>query len=421
MTTGEPPLGTVVYVLLDFPVPSERFIEREVRALRQLGLSIHILTLRPATGAGTAADPQGLPIWRQPPWWDPQLWIRALRASLKRPSATLRLLGLASAVGSREGAWGRLRALRWAPAALDFAHRLRRHRAVLIHAHFASAPATVALLLAWWMNLPWGFSSHASDIYAEAAHLSLKARRANHVTACSEVLAEDIQRRLPGDLCSRVHTVHHGLDLQRWQRAEPPALHVAEPLILGVGRFEPKKGFAVLIEACAQLRDAGFRFRCELIGAGTQEPHLAQRIAVRRLDAQVLIRPWLSPQLLRQAYTHAAVLAVPSVIAADGNRDNIPNVLLEALACEIPVVASALPGIARILQPSQAARLVEPGDPSALARAIREICSDDDLSRRLRVHGRRLVEEHFDQAVNVRCLHDLFAQSASRGAIGTAG
>ena len=415
MKTRQPPAGTVVYVVLDFPIPSERFVEREIRSLRQLGVAIRVVTLRAASHAGLAGALPGIDIRRRPSWCNPRLWISALLAAVQKPAATLRLLTAAWAVGIREGGRGRMSGLRWAVLALYFARGLRRHQVALIHAHFASAPATVGLLLAGWMQRPWGFSCHASDIYAETNHLAFKARRANQVIACSQVLADDIRRRLPAELHRRVHTVHHGLDLDKWQRAEAPPGVAAEPLILGVGRFVPKKGFAVLVEACAVLRDEGFRFRCELIGAGPEEPSLARRIATLSLAARIRIMPWCPPSALRQAYARASVLAVPSVIAADGNRDNIPNAMLEALACEVPVVASALPAVEQILSSSHAGRLAPPGDPKALAAAIREVCSDIELSRRLRENGRQLVEEQFDQTANARQLCEIFSHSRSRG------
>ncbi len=408
------PALNVVYVLLDFPIRSERFIAREIHTLRQLGVAIRVLTLNANRAGGAVAKSGGVQVWRRPSWSSPRLWAPALRLLVQRPAAGLRLARLAWAIGRREGAWGRLGALRWVILALYFGSGLRRDRPALIHAHFASTPATLALLLASWLELPWGFSCHASDIYAETVHLALKARRADHVIACSEVLAEDVRSRLPSQLHPRIHTVHHGLNLETWRSGETRRASEAVPLILAAGRFEPKKGFETLVDACALMRDDGFRFRCELIGTGREASRLAQRIAARRLEPLLRIVPWRSPAELRKTYAHAALLAVPSVIAADGNRDNIPNVLVEALACGLPVVASALPAIECLLSTAHAGRLVQPGNPSALAQAIRGVVSDTELTGRLRNNGRRLVEERFDQVANAKRLLSLFAQSSSR-------
>jgi len=406
--------GPVVYVLQDFPIPSERFVEREIRALLRLRVKIHILTLRAASSK--VEEVEGIDIWRRPTGWQPQLWLPALRDLLLQPMAVLKLFRLAWRTGAGGGLRGRCRALRQALHALYYAPALHRHPSVLIHAHFASAPATLALLLATWTNLPWGFSCHASDIYAETGDLPHKVRSANHVLACSEVLAKDIRQRLPCELHGRVHTVHHGLDLAVWH---PPA-PLAEgeggevPLILAVGRFEPKKGFSVLLEACALLRGAGFCFHCELIGAGGEEVRLRSKIATLKLANHVLVVSWCDAADLRRAYSRAAVLAVPSVIAADGDRDNIPNVVLEALACEAPIVASALPALARILGPPLAARLVPPGEPEPLAQALREVCCEPSLAQRLRRGGSELVRKRFDLSNGSRSILKHFVPHQAR-------
>ncbi len=406
----------VVYVLADFPVRSERFVVREIAALHELGVGLRLLTMRPGPGAETAAPEKGPELWRRPPWWSLGLWIPAIGAALRRPRTALRLLTLARAAGTNGRGWRRARAVRLTVLALCFASRLRRHPPDVVHAHFASAPATLGLLIAAWLERPWGFSVHAHDLYAEPIDLPFKVRHANCVLACSEAAADDLRRRLPRELHPRVHTVHHGLDLETWRR-RADAGSDGVPLILGVGRLEPKKGFEHLVDACAILRDEGLRFCCELIGAGREHPRLARRIARLGLHAHVRILPWRPTHFLRQDYARAAVLAVPSVIAEDGDRDNIPNVVVEALACEVPIVASALPALRRLLEPAGSARLVHPGDPRALATGLHEVVTDRELSRMLRVNGRRLATERFDPLANGRRLRELLARSSAEGAV----
>jgi glycosyltransferase involved in cell wall biosynthesis len=282
----------------------------------------------------------------------------------------------------------------------------------LLHAHFGSAPATVALLLSYWLRCPFGFSVHARDLYAERNALAGKARRASHVISCSEVAAEDLRSRLPAELRSRVELHHHGLDLELWQPRHGANERTDEALILAVGRFEAKKGFAHLVDACAVLARDGFRFRCELIGAGREERRLARRIRRRGLEDRVRIVAWYSPPRLREHYATASVLAVPSVIDADGDRDGIPNVLIEALACGVPVVASSIASLERLLGPARAARLTPPGDGDALAHALRQVCTDAVLARSLAENGRRLVEARFDLRRNARELRARLARSA---------
>ncbi len=163
----------VVYILLDFPIRSERFIAREIRALQQLGVGVRVVTLRARAGDDTAEPVAGLDLWRPPPWWSLRLWVAALLAATGRPMATIRLISVAWALGGKEGRRGRSRALRLAVLALYFVRGLNQHPPPVIHGHFASAPATLALLIASWSALPWGFSCHASDVYAEPVDLRI--------------------------------------------------------------------------------------------------------------------------------------------------------------------------------------------------------------------------------------------------------
>lgn len=413
------PQGSVLYVLLDFPIRSERFIAREIRALERLGARIQILTLRARPGPTTDPAPRGLEILRPPGWWNPRLWLTALRTGLVSPRSTLRLFSLAhgaeSRMGTECGPASRARELRMVALALHFITRLRRCPPTMIHAHFGSTPASLALLIAAGFDRPFGFSVHASDLYAEPNHLRFKARRASHVLTCSEIAREDLRRRL-GDQQVNLQTVHHGLDLDLWAPGKPDReSNLAKPpRIAAIGRFTAKKGLGYLVEACAILHSEGFDFSCEIMGDGEEKGFLHQKIAELGLRSRVHIRPWRSPDILRRDLRQVSVLAVPSVIAATGDRDNLPNVMIEALACGTPVVASALPALERLLGPSRAARLVPPGEPRALADALREVCNDPDLAERLRARGHRLVEEQFDAHKNASKIFDIFQHSASR-------
>jgi glycosyltransferase involved in cell wall biosynthesis len=405
----------VLYILLAYPVRSERFISREIHALRQLGVSIQIATI--GSGEGEPAEPSDVEtaVWRRPTGGSAHPLLFAAVRALGRPRALKRLLGAAFALAPEEARWGRLRALRWAAVALYFAQRVRDNPPSVIHAHFANAPASVALLLSAWLGRRWGFSVHARDLYTQGVDFTLKVSQADHVLSCSETSTQDLLSKLPRELHHRVHTVHHGIDLAEWNPNGAGGKALGTPLILAVGRFEPKKGFSVLIEACGRLRNAGFPVHCELIGDGREKESLENQIEAAGLRDNVRILPWCSPAVLKEHYARAWALAVPSVIAADGDRDNIPNVVIEALGSGVPVVASALPAIAAVLEPSGSASLVPPRDAKALADALREVCSNPELSQRLRSNGRELATQRFNSLSNVRRIRSLLLRPSMGG------
>jgi len=408
---SQPRNPDVVYVLARFPCRSEAFIVRELAGLVALGTRVRVLAVLDPEGDEVDETP-AVQVWRRPSWSDPRVWWTVFREAFLRPRAALRALRLACSIGVRESALDVARALRLAALALLVARDLRDDPPTLVHAHFATGPATFAALLGSALECPWGYSTHARDLYAEPVTFAVKTRRSRYVVACSERAADDLRRQVDEIDAGRVHRIHHGLDLQRWSRRPDSApLPKDTPLILAVGRWEPKKGFDILLEACAQLRADGLDFTCEIIGAGVQQARLHALRREKHLAPHVRLVPWMAQDDLRKRYEQARVLVIPSVVAADGDRDNIPNVLLEALALEVPVVASSLPALEDLLRPTDAARLVPAGDARALAAALREVCEDEALAAQLARAGRELVVRSFDLRKTSRELYDLFAKA----------
>lgn len=415
---SEPPLD-VLYVLQDFPVRSERFVERELRGLLNLGARVRIIVLARGNAPDTS-DWTGVSIWRPPRFgsfrfW--AFWIRTLVAMAACPRSTAGLIARARTLRSEASRVRGFYAIRWLPIVAFGGAAMRGDLPSIIHAHFGSAPATVALLLGDWLDRPWGFSVHAHDFYAESIALSAKVDRAAHLFACSNTLADDVRRKLPTRLHAKVHTVLHGIDLDFWRSGGSPSTRETA-VVLGVGRFEPKKGLEFLVEACVMLKNTGFAIRCDLIGDGPERERLAQLIATRGMRDVVCLLPWCTPEELQGHFRSASALAVPSVIAEDGDRDNIPNVVIEALACELPVVAAGQPALQAVLLPANAGLLFEPGDVAGLAERLRRVCLDAELRHELRKNGLRLVRERWDVRSTSQRIFGLLRSSSNTNSSG---
>jgi glycosyltransferase involved in cell wall biosynthesis len=391
----------------DRTTPSETFVRREIDALAG---NVDLVVASMDSG---------------------RLWAPSTQSETfaQRSSAPLSLaLRWATAAAARE-LWGVSRveergclsALRRALAA----DRIAREIGVpdLVHAHFASAPASVARLLARLIDRPWGVSVHARDFYANRGKAVRALKAASYVVACSDVLADDLRTALRAARSyTPVYTVHHGLDLERWIRR--PRIASARPRIVAAGRFVPKKGFDTLIEAMALLASRGFAAELQLLGDGPLGAALRGSIQARGLGDRAQLGPWLRPEEFQRVLAKASVFVVPSRIAADGDRDNIPNVLIEAYASGVPTVATSLPAMARLVGKTQASVLVPSDDPLALSRAIERVCTDGTLADSLRAGGRALVRSTFDQTRTTALLYDCFARHARsrvRAGCGAAG
>ncbi len=264
-------------------------------------------------------------------------------------------------------------------------------------------------------GLPFSFTGHAKDLYTEelnpAGLLARKTAAARFVVTCTEANRTHLEALGTG---TPVHVVYHGLstdftDLTEGalDRVPPPTLR-----ILGVGRLVPKKGFDTWVEACALLRDAGVPFHAVIAGeSGESEAQVRALVAARGLADVVQITGPLTAAQLFAHYRTASVMSLACRVTDDGDRDGIPNVLVEAMACGTPVVSTAVSGIPELVQDGVTGLLVPPEDPAALATAWRRVADDPALAARLSAAGRDTVLERFDGDRLAGRLADLFAAS----------
>ena len=258
-----------------------------------------------------------------------------------------------------------------------------------VHAYFAHEPAAVAERSARALGVPFTFGVHARDARkVPAGELARRGRAAARVVACNPDVAGELRR---GGV--DVELVPHGVDLRRFRPAPPPA---NEPVrLLAVGRLVPKKGFDVLLDAVAGL-PAGVRLR--IVGDGPLRAALARRAEVLGLEDRIELAGAVTHRELPAEYAGAHVVVVPSVQDETGDRDGLPNVVLEAMACGRPVVASDLAGIPSAIADEVTGRLVAPGDAAGLRDALAALAPDPARRAALGHAARARVECDFELA-----------------------
>jgi glycosyltransferase involved in cell wall biosynthesis len=283
-----------------------------------------------------------------------------------------------------------------------------------LHAHFASSAASVARLAARFAGVPYSLTAHAKDIFhaeVDQAELHAKLRDASAVITISDYNAADLAARFP-DCRDRIHRVYNGLDVTRFAFTPP---ETREPLILFVGRLVEKKGLTHLIDACERLARAGRAFRCLIVGGGELEPVLRARIVALGLADRVTLAGPRPQGELMDLIRSAALLAAPCVVGADGNRDGIPTVLLEAMALGTPCVSTPVTGIPEVVRYGETGLLAREADAESLAESIAALLDDAALRVRLAQRARALIESEFDIHRNTAALRALIlaAEGAS--------
>jgi colanic acid/amylovoran biosynthesis glycosyltransferase len=394
------------YVLKMYPRFSETFVLDELLELERQGVELRIFSLKEPTDGIVHGDVERLHARvTYVRWRDLRSVVgahaRVLRRRPRRWASTL-----VSALRRR-----RFPAVKYFLKAGVIAEHVERERIPHLHAHFASSAASVALDVHRLTGVPYSFTAHAKDIYRHDLDLDYLRTKLNEAEFA--VTVSDFNRRHLDRLgAHRVVRIYNGLDLERFERNG--SARDEPPLVLGVGRLVEKKGFDVLIRACALLRRDSVRFHCAIVGKGELADDLRATIAELGLEGEVELAGPIPRERLPRLLERAAVVAAPCLVGGDGNRDGLPTVLTEALASKVAVVATPVTGIPELVEDGRTGLLVPERDPEALAAAIRRLLEDRDTARRLAEEGRRRVERNFDLRQNVRELRTLFEAVTAR-------
>jgi glycosyltransferase involved in cell wall biosynthesis len=394
-------------ILKGYPRISETFISNEILLLEEQGLSLHILSMRrpreaffhPSVGRIKATVdylpetlltsipvllPQNLLLAAK----QPRRYAAALRAAFRRflrthKSATFKHLLQAGYLVNK-----------FLPGS-NIAH---------FHAHFAHSPTSVAFFASLLSGIPFSFTAHAKDIYTtDPAQLREKMAHARFVVTCTEYNRRYLTR-ISGADAPAIYRVYHGIDVDLFSTRNTGALPSPPYRILTVCRLTAKKGLPTVFKALGILRDRGLRFHHTLIGDGDARESLKNLL--RDLGLEPLSR-WMGTQphdeVIRQ-YRQADLFVLGCEIAANGDRDGIPNVCVESMAMGVPVVATRVSAIPELIENGKTGLLVDPGDPGALADAMIKALTDADLRQEMIAAGRDRVSLDFH---NRRLISDL--------------
>ena len=402
----------IAFVLKGYPRLSETFIAQEILSLEQRGLDIDIVSLRHPTDHAVHPVHEEIeaPVNYLPEYLyqEPGRVLRGWRRARRMP-------------GYRRARATWLRDLK-----RDFTpNRVRRFGQALvlaaelppdigrIHAHFLHTPASVARYAARIRELPWSVSAHAKDIWTlpewEARE---KLADCGWLTTCTRYNVEHLQSL--ADDPAKVHLNYHGIDLRRFPLpvgygSPADGSDPAEPVrLLSVGRAVEKKGYAGLLAALARL-PGDLHWRLVHVGGGPLLERLQKQAADLGLGGRI---EWLGPrpqeEVLEQ-YRFADLFVLNSQVDANGDRDGLPNVLLEAQSQGLPVLATEISGIPELVRDGRNGLLVPQRDHGRLAAALERLIRAPGLRCRLGRNGLRRIHARFDKERNIDALRALFS------------
>ncbi len=394
----------IATIVKGYPRLSETFIAQEILGLERRGIAQLIVSLRHPTDRHVhdlhheiAAEILYLPEYLKD---DPKR-VAAGRAFAEKQPRYAAARAVFEADLARDRSANRHR--RWGQACV-LARELPDD-VIWLHSHYLHTPASVTRYAAMLRGMGWSFSAHAKDIWTSPDwELSEKLVDAAWGVTCTRVNRDHLNR-----LAGRpdaVDLVYHGLDLDRFPAPQPGSDRDGSGnsvRILSVGRLVEKKGYGDLIDALSRL-PAGLSWRLDHIGGGPLGERLQARAERRGIADRITWHGAQPRATVIAANLDADIFVLPSRIARSGDRDGLPNVLMEAQALGVACLSTRVSAIPELIVDGRTGLLVNERDVEGLSRALLRLIGDPGLRRRFAAAGNARVRSTFSADIGIEQL-----------------
>jgi colanic acid/amylovoran biosynthesis glycosyltransferase len=389
------PEPRIAYIVSGFPNIYETFILYDILAMEKLGVAVELYPLRRQYSQVIHPEAER---WLELAHYHSFLSLNVLRAQWhfirRNPLGYLKLVAEIC-----RGTWGSanffLGAVAIFPKSVLFARMMSTQGITHVHAHFANHPAVAALIIHRLTGIPFSFTARGSDVQVDRRMLKEKVGAAQFVITVSGDNKQIIVDECSPSVSKKIHVIYGGVDVDRL--SPHFTSRTAGPLkILCVARLEEVKGHTYLVEACRILRERGVAFECRLVGEGPLFKQIEMQIKQTGLGKEIQLVGPVSYQEVIKEMARADVVVLQTAPTAQGDREGIPNVLKEAMACGLPVVACGVGGIPELVDHERTGILVALKNPDALADALQRLYEDSALRTRLGRAGREKIVREFN-------------------------
>ena len=400
----KPVLGII---LKGYPRISETFISNEILLLEKMGFKIHLISMRHPRESfchDSVKQIQARVDYLPQTLWEPMaLFLRHnIPLLLDRPAVYLKALALAFR-----------RFLRTRKSA-TFKHLLQagylvhtilpKSGIIHFHSHFAHSPTSVAMFASMLSGLPFSFTAHAKDIYtSDERQLAEKIQLAQYVVTCTEYNRQHL-KKIALDGSTPIYRIYHGIDVELFSAAESTAMPQPPYKLFTVARMTAKKGLPTVYKALKILDERGVPFEHTLIGDGDDREDILALIKELGLEGKAKCLGTQPHGVVLEHFRKSDLFVLGCQVVANGDRDGIPNVFLESMAMGVPVVGTNVSAIPEVLQDRKTGLVVEPRSPQAMADAMMEILTTEDLRQEVAKNARALVASGFS---NIKLIGDL--------------
>lgn len=406
----------LAYIMSRFPGLSETFILREMNGLRSRGWDI---ALYPLIVQNEQVIHDGVESWmgevRRVSWFSLELFLLNVKWLVSNPR--LYISTLSRVLWENKGSLNFLvRAILLFPRAVVMSDRMRVEQVKHIHAHYSTHPALVAWIICRLTGIPYSITVHAHDIFVRRFMLETKIRDAAFIVAISKFNKDFLKRHVGNWSESKIHIVHCGIDSGLYEPRNGGGQQNPRFNVTSVGGLRPYKGMSFLVAASAILKKRNVPVYCRIVGEGDEKAKLAAQITKLQVGTIVELTGPKTQMEVAEILKGTDCYVQPSVIMENGKMEGIPVALMEALASQLPVIASELSGIPELVVHDKTGYLVPPADATALADAIEFVYRNKSEAAQRAELGRRLVLDQFNLDMNIDRLSSLFEETVWKAA-----
>lgn len=406
--------STLGYILKGYPRISETFISNEILLLEQLGFRMRLFPMRHPredfchdSVKQIKARVDYLPTELLLDF--PRLLLPNIFLAIKRPALFKHGLSLAHRRYKRTANLATFKHLLQA-GYLTNHHLLKDTTLTHIHGHFAHSPTSVTMFAALLSGKSFSFTAHAKDIYtSNPEQLREKIRLAKFVVTCTDYNRRYLENIADG-LDTPIHCIYHGIDLQLFSPATDHTKCAPPYKLLTVARMTEKKGLPTLYKALQILKDQNFLFKHILIGDGDDKEKIHKLITELGLDDCCQCLGTRTHKEVLKQFEESDLFVLACEIAENGDRDGIPNVLVESLAMGVPGLSTTVSAIPEILLHNKSGITVAPSEPETMAHHIQEILENQELRNTIIQGGIEHTRKHFDNRILVAKMGDIFRE-----------
>ncbi len=410
--TAPQALPTLGYILKGYPRISETFISNEILLLEKHGFRMRLFPMRHPrenfchdSVRKIKAQVDYLPtelLLEFPRLLQPNIFL-----AVKRPALYKHGLGLAFKRYKRSTNLATLKHLLQG-GYLANTHILKDSALLHLHGHFAHSPTSVTMFAALLSGRSYSFTAHAKDIYtSNPEQLREKMKLAEFVITCTDYNRRYLEKISEG-VNTPIHCIYHGIDLKLFSPNTQHAECTPPYKLLTVARMTEKKGLPTLYKALHILKDQGFPFIHTLIGDGDDKDKIHRLLTELELnDCCKCLGTKTHKEVLTQ-FEENDLFVLACEIAANGDRDGIPNVLVESLAMGVPALSTDVSAIPEILLHNTTGITVAPSNPETMAARIKMALQNRDLRKTVIQGGIEHTHKYFDNTTLVAQLGDIF-------------